>query len=709
MGLFVRSRLSFVIGLGLTAFVSTSFADIQANRAPWIGPEVARTATFTAHVPGAEKRGVEYICPAEFRSGKKAMTEAEMQEIFRRQAEYMKPKNEALFAEYQSKLADNQKRMNEVPRMVNRGEITREEAQKRFDALRAEQEVFRQELEAQRKVLQAEADRVIPRPTSLAALIINLQHTPSDPNATIIPFEGNNPAPAFDAELNRVFKSHLASCGGPIGYVVVRHYFRDAARPHVDDQGAEMSLLSFAYTYQGGTLTLQPTPGSKMDSGLSVANAQDVTLAGFRALYERMAQIRGDYRKDYAYASRRKPGIVYKYDAYWQQFPDFEIGRRIFDGDFNPYVNTIDFTFLYAHYGSLFTNRCRAQVKSVTKLYYETREYVGGEVTPDLIFEPKYETGTASFEVDSRFAPRLPEYMRSQAMHMMKVWTDKMKRGERFKWTVQGMREAVGDYAREIQLPPNQLFFDKNTCASAAMQQLGENIFRAASGLPSLQAEGVRIAGADQESDPPVAKDPPTHSAQEPNTTTTSKDASRTNASPQAAPEPGSTPASSTPVQPSEQARPAVPPAASGEPVQPTAPPAATAPAAAGNDSILDAKKRAPAGDSVDKPAQADQPARREPSKPAAGTAPPSTQSPAPASAATGKDAATVAKERAAAIQQVSEAHLKAMNEVSQEFQTKMRSAKTRQERQALQQEYQRVQMERQQELQRKLQELSKR
>ncbi len=699
MHVFKRPRLPLAIAIGLMAIANAALADIQANRARWIGPEVARSATYTAHVPGAEKHGAEYVCPPQFGGGQKAMTTAQMDAILAKRGDWYRERNDPLIAERDKEIKDNLRRGSEIPRMINRNELSREEGLRRLDELREEQKAIDAKLRAKQEVLNAEAEKMFPTPKQLDALVIHLQHSPSDPNATIIPFAGENPAPEFIAELNRVMKTFLASCG-PVGYIVVRHYFRDAQRPHIDDQGAEMGVLSYSYTYQGDALVWQPTPGSTMGGPFSVTKGQDITLAGFRALYERLAQIRADYRKDFAYASRRKLGIVYKYDAFWQQFPDFEIARRIFDGDFAPYTNTIDFTFLYTNYGGLFTKRCRAQVKSVTTIYHQTQKYVGGETTPDLFFEPKYETEIASFEVDSRFAPRLPEFTRSQAMHMMKVWTEKMKRGERFEWSVQGMRDAVGDYARQIQLTPAEMFFDKNACTSAIMQQLGENLYRAASGQASLQAEGVRIAGSEQESDPPTAKDPPTGTA------TPAAAPSSANPTPQVPPTPAQQP-ESKPVQASEQTRPSAPLPETGAAAPPSAPPAATLPAPPVQESVIDAKKRArdptstPAGGT---PAQARRPAESPAqSEPAAPPSAPSSGVPATPA----KDPVAETKARAAAMQEASEAHARGMNEISKEFQVKMRSAKSAQERRALQDEFRRLQQERLQEFQKKMGELS--
>ncbi len=706
MRLLSKSQSSFAIAFGLVLAASPSSADIQANRARWIGPEVARAASYTAHVPGAEKRGSEYICPAQFRGGQKAMTEAQMQAIHAKRSDWYRERNDPLMAEYDKEINDNLRRGSEIPRMINRNELPREEGQRRMRDLDKDREAIGARLREKQAVLNAEAEKLFPIPKQLEGLEVYLQHSPSDPNATIIPFQGENPAPAFDAELDRALKSFLASCG-PVGYVFVRHYFRDAQRPPVDDKSADLPVLSYSYTYQGGTLTLQPTPGSTMGGPFSVTKGQDITLAGFRALYERVAQIRADYRKDFAYANRRKPGIVYKYDAFWQQFPDFEIARRIFDGDFTPYTNTIDFTFLYTNYGSLFTKNCRAQVESVTTIHYQTREYVGGETNlPDLTFEPKYETGTASFEVDSRFAPKLPEFTRDQAMHMMRVWTEKIKRGERFKWSVQGMRDAVGDYAQQIQLPQNQMFFEKNTCTSATMQQLGANIYRAASGLPSLQAEGERIAGAEQESDPPMGKEPPT------GTTTPSAAPSNADSPPPVQTRPAQQPAGSKPEQASEQTRPVAKPPETNAAVPATAPPTANPPTPSSPDPVTDAKKRtqdpasAPAAGTLE---QSRRPARTEPPAQTGTAAPAIAPSSGAPAAPAGKDPVAEAKARAAAMQEVSEAHVRGMNEVSKEFQEKMRNAKTAQERKALQDEFRRVQQERLQEFQNKMREFSRR
>lgn len=481
-------------------FVSTACrADIQSDRAKWIGPEVGRGATFTVHVVGAEKRGSSHICPAAFRAGGggQSLSQAEMDVILAKQADWIHERLPALNQPYDQQIADLQKQSNELPRRVNRNELPRDQGIKELNSLHERIKALQAQQREAQIALGTEAQRAFPVGAQ-QAFIINLQHAPRDPKATIIPLANDNPTPQFDAELNAVVKPFLATCGH-VGALRVQHFFRDAQRSG-EGGTTEKPVLAYRYTASQGVLVLERVP-TVAGNPFSISHAQDITLEGFRALNGRAAQARGDYRDDYRYASRRKPGIVYKYDAFWAQF-DFEIARRIFEGQFKPYDGTIDFTFLYTHYGALFTKQCRAQVKAVKTLYFETSDYVGGETTPDLTFEPKYETSYHTAEIDARFAPRISEFTHDQMRYMWKVWAERIKRGEKFEFSFDGIRNAVGEQGRVTQLTSAQRFFAKVPCTSATMQQLGENLYRAASNMPSAQDAGVRFAGAQAESDP---------------------------------------------------------------------------------------------------------------------------------------------------------------------------------------------------------------
>jgi hypothetical protein len=481
-------------------FVSTvCLADIQSDRARWIGPEVGRGATFTIHVVGAEKSGSSYKCPAAFRPGGsgQSLSQAEMDVILAKQTAWIQERLPALNAPYDKQIADLQKQSNELPRRVNRNELPREQGIKELNSLHERMKALQAQQREAQIALATEAQSVFPVGAQ-QAFVINVQHAPRDPKATIVPLANDTPTPQFDAELNTAVKPFLATCGH-VGALAVQHFFRDAQR--LGESGTtERPVLAYRYTVSRGELVLERAP-TVAGNPFSVSHAQDITLEGFLALNGRVAQARGDYRNDYRYASRRKPGIVYKYDAFWAQF-DFEIARRIFEGQFKPYDGTIDFAFLYTNYGALFTKQCRAQVKEMKTLYYETRDYVGGETTPDLTFEPKYETNYHTAEIDARFAPRINEYTGDQMRYMWKVWAERVKRGEKFEFSFDGMRKATGEQGRVTQLTPAQQFFAKVPCTSATMQQLGENLYRAASKMPSAQDAGVRFAGAAAESDP---------------------------------------------------------------------------------------------------------------------------------------------------------------------------------------------------------------
>lgn len=175
------------------------------------------------------------------------------------------------------------------------------------------------------------------------------------------------------------------------------------------------------------------------------------------------------------------------------------------------------------------------------------------------------------------------------------------------------------------------------------------------------------------------------------------------------APKPAQQP-KSKPAQASEQTRPVAAPPETGMPVPSAAPPAATLPAPPAQESVIDTKESArdlTSAPASGAPAQSRRPARSEPPAQTDTAVPPNAPSSGAPAAPASKDPVAEAKARAAAMQEVSEAHVRALNEVSKEFQAKMRSAKTPQERKALQDEFRRVQQERQQEFQKKMGELS--
>lgn len=74
-----------------------------------------------------------------------------------------------------------------------------------------------------------------------------------------------------------------------------------------------------------------------------------------------------------------------------------------------------------------------------------------------------------------------------------------------------------------------------------------------------------------------------------------------------------------------------------------------------------------------------------------------------------GDDAAEAARMRATEMQELSEAHVRDLAAASEQFQEKMKAARTPEERTAAQQEFQRIQAERNREFQKKMTELKQR
>jgi hypothetical protein len=208
---------------------------------------------------------------------------------------------------------------------------------------------------------------------------IFLVHTPSDPNATIIPLDQDAaPTQAFLTDLNQTLKSFLLSCGDRPN-VGVAHYFKDVtlgAGKDFSGQISERQVAGYYYTLRGGLLALDaPEKGTKKFKLFHDAEHNDLPLASINALWEKYALVQANYRKDFALASKRKPGIVYKLDPYWASYISedptgqslrgyFDKTRRIFDGDFTLIAKSQEFRVLFMDYGEVFSQRCKAQVKA---------------------------------------------------------------------------------------------------------------------------------------------------------------------------------------------------------------------------------------------------------------------------------------------------------------------------------------------------------
>lgn len=484
--------------------VANDLAGLRAAREQRMGPVIAMSAGYTTHSPGAAAVGGGYRCS---RSATGTMTEAEYLAKGRERA-----------ARYQAewdKLAAEDK---ELYRKFSRSEISVQEK------LKANAAINNRRMELQKR--DAEQVQKLEQEWKQAGgawsgpLQIYLQHTPSNPDATIIPFDGLYPSAAFIAELNRVLRPFLASCGDR-DQVRVSHYFKDEVPYLSAPTAAEPPIREHRYTLRGGTLQLQRhldsyEPSVLATLGLDPAHNRRLTLAGLQAekvaLSNEQSRRNADYRKDFHIAAKRRRGIVYKYDAYWAQYRNPDLARRIFDGDFANYVNTTDFRALFLGYAQLYTSRCEKHVKSFTTLYDSTRTNHRSEELPGTdIIVAKSDPKIVPFRIDSRFAKHYQGYEGELTNAYMARVLGQMKeagRGDRKRPSDM----TAGDFAAAVKEERDYMtnmagifpeFFDKHLCESAAMTQLGENILRAADGRASLQQEGSTLANAERESDPP--------------------------------------------------------------------------------------------------------------------------------------------------------------------------------------------------------------
>lgn len=516
-------RIVMVLGSVIVASVTHALAfagpsgeplDFREVRPKLFGPQIATGKDYTAHSPQAVVTDGKVQCagPAEpklseeehrkrldaLHAGITAMKDAYWKEVVElKRRRNSKEITEAQFLELVAPLdASYQKRESEA-------------LQKNYEEAQRLQQEFRESAQA-----------------ASGNVGIVLIHSPSDPNATIIPLDQDAaPAPAFLADLNQTLKPFLLSCGDRPN-VGVAHYFKDVslgAGKDFSGQISERQVAGYYYTLRGGLLALNaPDKGTKKFKLFHDAEHNDLTLASINALWEKHALIQANYRKDFSVASKRKPGIVYKLDPYWAAYTAdvtvgtylggyFDKARRIFDGDFTLINRSQEFRVLFMDYGQLFSQRCEAHVKSFVTYPIPNQDITRTRIYMDGRTEHDYESKPIPFQIDARFDPQWGQwyadrnsYWAQDLLHNLRTARgDKsfsaMSREEFAERTLQ----FLGMHTKTMM--PIEAFFNRHTCTSAAMTQLGENLLRAAQGRPSLQAAGVKLAGADRESDPTQA------------------------------------------------------------------------------------------------------------------------------------------------------------------------------------------------------------
>lgn len=192
----------------------------------------------------------------------------------------------------------------------------------------------------------------------------------------------------------------------------------------------------------------------------------------------------------------RRPGVVYKSGAFWSAFDDFEMPRRVFEGDFHGVNTTSAFAGSFSAYVEEFYRNCKSALPS-SKVPYD-RPLVNVE-TGERITIDSY------VEMDPRFYDAYARYERRRAAGQMADGLDDLAEGvaKGGKAGVETMIKGLAQGAAAALNHGKQMAaFLRGRCQSATVRQMGENMLRAANGQPSVQASGPPIEGAAAESEP---------------------------------------------------------------------------------------------------------------------------------------------------------------------------------------------------------------
>jgi hypothetical protein len=490
-------------GLLRTAVVAAAFAScvaaddvatLRGLREQIIGPVIARGAEFTAHSPHAEPAGSGFRCRQPSASG---MSDAEYQARYTAMQQAAQAKSAAIMKEKMDLM--NARRM--------RPPMPLDEYQAKVKVLQERERVAAEEAYAASKRLDAE--RLNARSAASDRVAITFQHAPRDERATIIPFSGQLPSPAFIAEMNRVLQPFLATCGDRSAVSIV-HVYRDLfPLGGVDvERRYEKPITAFSYILRGGVLSLHPhanTPRWLAANGYS--NDARFTLASARAKFEAAVaesnRASATYRRDHAILAKRQPGIVYKLDPYWSQYkvdPTWDTVRRVFDGDFTGQKDSWQFKAAFYMFADIYSSRCKSEVKRfvphklpVSRIV-ATRTYLSGRVEHDRV------TDFITVFIDERFEPQWLSY-EPAAMKQILVAAGNITE-EMGSLTTASNEKILGALRQSQQVSMFLRFFQDHACPSATMLQLRENLVRAANVRPSVQQEGLRLPNADRESDP---------------------------------------------------------------------------------------------------------------------------------------------------------------------------------------------------------------
>ena len=196
------------------------------------------------------------------------------------------------------------------------------------------------------------------------------------------------------------------------------------------------------------------------------------------------------------------PDWVHKTERYWSQFYSFYIPSKTFAGEFSAYRINVQFPDHFVRFVSMYSTFCQAHIVNPIE-----RTVIWDEITLQGGFETDRERHVSKIYVAERVFGKFEEYeiIRDTAM-MGRIFETIAGRLTGRDADGTQMLQTIGTTIRdELQLSLSwRRFFDTNTCSSATMYQMKENLYRAALGEPSLQAANTPVPNAASESEPLV-------------------------------------------------------------------------------------------------------------------------------------------------------------------------------------------------------------
>lgn len=231
-------------------------------------------------------------------------------------------------------------------------------------------------------------------------------------------------------------------------------------------------------------------------------------LSGFTITAEELTDNGKFYPTEKGKPSKRQAGIVYKSDNFWDKY-DLLAMKLIFQGEFGEIPKLPRFKDDYLKFVEVNSMLCGDSIPSnhfeITTTSQRVHMVGGMESYRD-------ETVSITIKMENRFKNKYLEYKNDRERNLMEDNAIKRSFFQRFKMSKLSLEKPHKSYFESGSKGLNRhfnatnrhqimgRFFREVTCQSATLYQMKENLWRAAHGQLSLQADKIKILNAVQES-----------------------------------------------------------------------------------------------------------------------------------------------------------------------------------------------------------------